>query len=172
AGDPSGLGDTAAEQVRVLLVAHAVDLDGLPVDRHTVAAVGTDLLDVAADTFPGLRIGQPVERGLQPALGGPAGQQRGQIGGAGQVRVGVERDVHAVGDRVVHQRQQLTRAAGVDREVHRGVCQVKRAAGPPGDLDHLGVRLQRTGAVAAVVRTVVAATGCDDLAQRDQLVGV
>src|SRR5690606_27604376 len=100
AGDPSGLGDTAAEQVRVLLVAHAVDLDGLPVDRHTVAAVGTDLLDVAADTFPGLRIGQPVERGLQPALGGPAGQQRGQIGGAGQVRVGVERDVHAVGDRV------------------------------------------------------------------------
>ena len=56
-------------------------------------------------------------------------------------------------------------------EVHRRVGEVQRAAGSPGDLDHLAVRLQRALAVRPLVRAVVAAVRRDDRAQLDQFVG-
>src|SRR5690606_2464338 len=84
------------------------------------------------------------------------------------VGVGVQGDVGALGDGRVQQVEQVPPAAGVGCEVHGGVRQVQRAAGLPGQLDHLGVGLQGAGAVGAVVRAVVAAVGGDHPAQLGQ----
>ena len=88
---------------------------------------------------------------------------------AGRYGIRVEGDVDAVAERVVDDGEHLAGAALVGLEVHRGVGQVEGAAGGAGDLDHLGVRLDRPGAVRAVVRAVVAAGSGDDPAQRHQL---
>ncbi|AGW40353.1 glutamate synthase subunit alpha [Leifsonia xyli subsp. cynodontis DSM 46306] len=118
-----------------------------------------------------LGVAQAGECRLRPAGRGPAGQERRQRGGAGEVGIGVERDVDAVGEAAVDQLDQLARAAPVDAEVHGRVGQVQGAAGAARDLHHLGVGVQRARAVGALVRRVVPAVGGDHLAERDQFGG-
>ena len=108
---------------------------------------------------------------LRSALGRPTGQQRGQRGGSRQVRVAVQGQVAAVGDRPVEQLQQLPRPARVDAEVHRGVRQVERAAGPPGYLrpfPRIPPTRPRRKSVGAGME---AAELGHHLAERDQFVG-
>ena len=95
-----------------------------------------------------------------------------QIRRAGEVRVGVERDLDPVVAGAVDHRQQLRRLALVDLVAEVRVGEVERHAGAPRDLDAVGVRLERTPAVIAVVRRVVAAVLAHDLEQRDDLVVV
>ena len=108
--------------------------------------------------------------------GPPAVAQRGSRATSdvepGEVRIGVQRDVEPVRQGRVDHGQQLAGPTRVDAEVEGGVGQVQRAAGPPGDHDHLRVRRQRAGTVRPVVRRVEAAVLGHHLAQRDELVGV
>ena len=95
-----------------------------------------------------------------------------QVGGAGEVRIGVERDLDPVVARLVDHREQLGCAALVDLVAEVRMREVQRHARAARDLDAVGVGLQRALPVVAVVRRVVAAVLADDLEQRDDLVVV
>ena len=138
-------------------VAHPGDLDRLPLHRHAVAAVRAGDLQVVPDPLRRRLVREPPQDLLGAALARPARQQRHQGRAARGVRIGVQRDVGARVQRLVQQRQQLGRPALVHPEVHGGVRQMQRAARLPREGHHLRVRLQRAGAVGAVVRAVVAA---------------
>ncbi len=152
-------------------VLDATDFQRLPFRDHSVAAVGAVDLHALADLCPGGGIGQPVQGGLGAAGGSPAGQDRGERGGTGQVGVRVERDVHTVVKGSVDEVQQFAGPALVFGEVHGGVGEVEGAAGGPAQSDHLGVRVQCALAVGAVVRGVEAAQLPDGPAQSGQFLG-
>lgn len=95
--------DRLADTGREPRVGHAGDLDGVPLDGHTVAAVRPDDLHVVADLLGGRVVLQPLHDLVGAALAGPARQHRDERRAARRVRVRVERDVGAVGERRVEQ---------------------------------------------------------------------
>ncbi len=148
------------------------DLDPRPVDGHAVGAVGAELVELADDPGAHRRVGEALGERAVAARDRPARQERGQHRHARQVRVGVQADVEALVQALVDELQQFRAPPGVHLVVHGGVRQVQGAARAAGDRDHLGVALERPGAVAALVRPEEAAVSGDHFAQCDQLGGV
>ena len=122
------LGDGAADRGLELGIGDPRDLDGRPVDGLAVRTVGAGHLERFADPLARVGVVEQQQRRIRPARVRPPRQQRGERRRAGQVRVGVERDVGAGGERVVDEREQLGGTAAVRGEVHGRVGEVHGAA--------------------------------------------
>ena len=160
------LGDRASDEVGERGIRRAGDLDLGPVGLLAVEPVAADLLELDAQGLSPVRIERGDGAQQVARRGEPAGQEGRQRRGARQVGIRVERDVDAVRDGLVDQRQELIGATAVRGEVHRGVREMHGASGAPTDVQRLPVGGERSPAVAAGVRSPVASALRHDAAQR------
>jgi hypothetical protein len=124
-----------------------------------------------ADLLPCRGVLEPLERLGGPASARPAREERCERRTSRKIGVCVQTDVCAP-TRLVNHGEQLGRASLVLGEVEGRVREVDRTARLFGEAQHLGVRLDRLGTVAPVVRGVVGARILgEDAAECTELAG-